>query len=236
MGADRLKMNRLRNGEAQNNLPKQRDRNLSQGFNGGVVNLASDGSNARPYYDGNSGEASDGLKEILKPDVVCKWAGKQKEMTLEDMYGQEMVDDDDDDDDSDWEPIEKCVKIMKWFCTNCTMVNVDGVIHCKKLSIFVRLRLRLSLRGLIRYFTPDTYANEHSACSAGLQLVRPPGHHAGVRQAKGFCLHNNAALAALAAQVSGARKVLTVDWIFLQPSLLTKTYTFLLFLALACFS
>lgn len=43
--------------------------------------------------------------------------------------------------------------------------------------------------------------------------VRPPGHHAGVRQAMGFCLHNNAAAAALAAQASGAKKVLIVDWV-----------------------
>ncbi|KAK6921130.1 Histone deacetylase domain [Dillenia turbinata] len=83
------------------------------------------------------------------------------------------------------------------------------------------------------YFTPDTYANEHSACAArlaaglcadlasavfsglvknGFALVRPPGHHAGIRQAMGFCLHNNAAVAALAAQAAGAKKVLIVDW------------------------
>ncbi|KAL4376611.1 hypothetical protein GQ457_02G016330 [Hibiscus cannabinus] len=84
------------------------------------------------------------------------------------------------------------------------------------------------------YFTPDTYANEHSAQAArlaaglcadfasaifservknGFALVRPPGHHAGVRQAMGFCLHNNAAVAALAAQAAGAKKVLIVDWV-----------------------
>uniref|UniRef100_A0A1D1Z292 histone deacetylase n=1 Tax=Anthurium amnicola TaxID=1678845 RepID=A0A1D1Z292_9ARAE len=86
---------------------------------------------------------------------------------------------------------------------------------------------------LLSYFTPDTYANEHSASAArlaaglcsdlasaiisgharnGFALVRPPGHHAGVKQAMGFCLHNNAAVAALAAQAAGAKKVLIVDW------------------------
>ncbi|KAL6880178.1 hypothetical protein ACP4OV_011743 [Aristida adscensionis] len=86
---------------------------------------------------------------------------------------------------------------------------------------------------LYSYFTSDTYANGHSACAAklaaglcadlaslivsgrvrnGFAMVRPPGHHAGVRQAMGFCLHNNAAVAALAAQRAGAKKVLIVDW------------------------
>ena len=45
--------------------------------------------------------------------------------------------------------------------------------------------------------------------------MRPPGHHAGVKQAMGFCLHNNAAVAALAAQKAGAKKVLIVDWVML---------------------
>ncbi|PWA71675.1 histone deacetylase 15 [Artemisia annua] len=83
------------------------------------------------------------------------------------------------------------------------------------------------------YFTSDTYANNDSALAArlaaglcadlasaiysgraknGFALVRPPGHHAGVKHAMGFCLHNNAAVAALAAQAAGAKKVLIVDW------------------------
>nr|BAC42833.1 putative histone deacetylase [Arabidopsis thaliana] len=86
---------------------------------------------------------------------------------------------------------------------------------------------------LYSYFTSDTYANEYSARAArlaaglctdlatdiftgrvknGFALVRPPGHHAGVRHAMGFCLHNNAAVAALVAQAAGAKKVLIVDW------------------------
>ncbi|KAG0478775.1 hypothetical protein HPP92_013494 [Vanilla planifolia] len=84
-----------------------------------------------------------------------------------------------------------------------------------------------------KLFHPDTYANQHSALAAriaaglcadlaiiimsgktsnGFALVRPPGHHAGTRQAMGFCLHNNAAVAAFAAQAAGAKKVLIVDW------------------------
>lgn len=84
-----------------------------------------------------------------------------------------------------------------------------------------------------RYFTSDTYANKHSALAArlaagicadlasaimtgkahnGFAVVRPPGHHAEQENVMGFCLHNNACVAARAAQAAGARKVLIVDW------------------------
>jgi acetoin utilization deacetylase AcuC-like enzyme len=43
-------------------------------------------------------------------------------------------------------------------------------------------------------------------------LVRPPGHHAEPDQAMGFCLLNNAAIAAEAARRAGAARVLIVDW------------------------
>jgi acetoin utilization deacetylase AcuC-like enzyme len=43
-------------------------------------------------------------------------------------------------------------------------------------------------------------------------LVRPPGHHARPDRAMGFCLLNNAAIAAQAARGAGARRVLIVDW------------------------
>ena len=43
-------------------------------------------------------------------------------------------------------------------------------------------------------------------------LVRPPGHHAEAAQAMGFCLLNNAAIAAEAARRLGAARVLILDW------------------------
>lgn len=43
--------------------------------------------------------------------------------------------------------------------------------------------------------------------------VRPPGHHAGVRTAMGFCLMNNAAIGARhAQQAHGVERVAIVDW------------------------
>ncbi|KAK6127715.1 hypothetical protein DH2020_038555 [Rehmannia glutinosa] len=277
-----------------------------------------------------------------------KNAKRKSDMTLEEMYNNQYDFEDDEDDDSDWEPSAlpdpNVVEIPKWFCINCTMVNIGVDFHCDVCgehresgilqsgflaSPFHRAdvltendthaavglqdsrlqsiasdnltaigfdermllheevvrkshphperpdRLRaiaaslaaagifpgrcypISAREITReellmvhssenieaveltshvfssYFTPDTYANEYSASSArlaaglcfdlaaaiysgsaknGFALVRPPGHHAGVKQAMGFCLHNNAAIAASAAQIAGAKKVLIIDW------------------------
>src|SRR5262249_35541996 len=42
-------------------------------------------------------------------------------------------------------------------------------------------------------------------------LVRPPGHHAEPGRAMGFCLYNNAAIAAEAARSLGAQRVAVLD-------------------------
>ncbi|MFO0681156.1 MAG: histone deacetylase [Sandaracinus sp.] len=46
----------------------------------------------------------------------------------------------------------------------------------------------------------------------GIALLRPPGHHAEHDRAMGFCLLNNVAVAARAAQAAGAKKIAIVDW------------------------
>lgn len=290
---------------------------------------------------------SDVIDEVSEPNPLpnAKRVKVQKELTFQDLYQSQELFDEDDEEDDDWDPtqLQKCLEVIKWFCKNCTMDNLNNDVCCqicgehkdskilsrghfaspfaqdedpdeiqpsiKKLKDVDSLesaansstaigfdermllhaevemksrphperpdRLRAIAASLARagifpgrchsipareitqeelmmvhssehiesvevtsklmssYFTSDTYANEHSACAArlaaglcadlasavisgraknGFALVRPPGHHAGVKDVMGFCLHNNAAVAALAAQAAGARKVLILDW------------------------
>ncbi len=84
------------------------------------------------------------------------------------------------------------------------------------------------------YLDPDTYVRDGSWEAAlhaaggvtalvgevaagrldnGFALVRPPGHHAEANRGMGFCLFNNVAVAARAAQVEhGLERILIVDW------------------------
>lgn len=57
----------------------------------------------------------------------------------------------------------------------------------------------------------DTVAGQGGGVAFG--LLRPPGHHAGAGEGRGFCLFNNAALAARhALDAHGARRVFILDW------------------------
>ena len=47
---------------------------------------------------------------------------------------------------------------------------------------------------------------------AAFVIVRPPGHHALPDRGMGFCLFNNAAVAAAAARRAGCQRVMIVDW------------------------
>jgi acetoin utilization deacetylase AcuC-like enzyme len=93
-------------------------------------------------------------------------------------------------------------------------------------------RLRL-LSGVRAALDPDTTVSPGSVTAATLAagaaigavddvwsgraenafaLVRPPGHHAESTGAMGFCLLNNAAIAAEAARRLGAERVMILDW------------------------
>ncbi|XP_034914818.1 histone deacetylase 15 isoform X3 [Populus alba] len=346
MGSETIKTGRLANGEAQKSVHKERRGLSSNGMNGKHENLGSNRAGTSSSGEGydlmmNTGDVDGNLDGDIEPVFVC---ARQGDLTFQDIHDHGDFFDEDEEDDSDWEPVQKHVELIKWFCVNCTMVNLGDGVVCDlcgehKDSGILRLgffaspssqdagcsevesemkgknkemhsqlsasnsstaigfdqrmllhsevqmkshphpersdRLRaiaaslataglfpgrcypISAREITReelqmvhslehiqdveltshifssYFTPDTYANEHSACAArlaaglcadlastifsgrvknGFAMVRPPGHHAGVREAMGFCLHNNAAVAALAAQAAGAKKVLIVDW------------------------
>ncbi|XP_013133269.1 PREDICTED: histone deacetylase 6 isoform X1 [Papilio polytes] len=78
------------------------------------------------------------------------------------------------------------------------------------------------------YFHPDTLESAAVAAgcvlqtvdavlskvaSAGVCVVRPPGHHAEADMPSGFCLLNNAAMAATyAVQAHGVKRLLILDW------------------------
>ncbi|KAK2968362.1 hypothetical protein RJ640_019500, partial [Escallonia rubra] len=138
MGSESLQMSRLLNGKAENNLHNQRDQIPCQGYNQRLGNLGSVGISASMCQDdGDSGEVSglssrdtaNDLNGDMLPDVISKEAGRDKDMTLEDMYNNQNGFDDEDD-DSDWEPLETRIAVTKWFCINCTMVNFDDHVHC----------------------------------------------------------------------------------------------------------
>jgi acetoin utilization deacetylase AcuC-like enzyme/nucleotide-binding universal stress UspA family protein len=96
------------------------------------------------------------------------------------------------------------------------------------------LRVAATAKEPFSRLTPDTYAcsrsYEAASRAAGAVMaavdavidgrsrnafvpVRPPGHHAEVGKAMGFCLFNNVALGAeYARAVKGVQKVLIVDW------------------------
>src|SRR6266850_925876 len=57
----------------------------------------------------------------------------------------------------------------------------------------------------------DTVMKEEGGRAFG--LIRPPGHHATISKAMGFCLFNNAAIGARYAQAKyGVERVLIIDW------------------------
>ena len=83
-------------------------------------------------------------------------------------------------------------------------LDADTAISRESFEV-ARLAAGAATTAVDRVFSP----NVDNAFAA----VRPPGHHAGTQMAMGFCLFNNAAIAARYAQtVYGIERVLVVDW------------------------
>jgi len=83
------------------------------------------------------------------------------------------------------------------------MVTMDTVMHEETHEI-----ARLAAGGGI--VAAESAWND---CRPAIALLRPPGHHAEKDRAMGFCIFNNAAIAARYAQQKGlAENVLIIDW------------------------
>jgi len=106
----------------------------------------------------------------------------------------------------------------------------DELLRVHTESYIAKLDQAAGLRG---HFDEDTYYSPTSVAAArraaggavalsdslvsgdsklGFALVRPPGHHATPDSAMGFCMLNNAAVAAAQARALGLTRIAIVDW------------------------
>jgi acetoin utilization deacetylase AcuC-like enzyme len=111
------------------------------------------------------------------------------------------------------EDISRChgnqlIDQLKTLCERgVPFVDLDTVISRESYDV-ARLAAGAAITAVDHVFA----ANESEGRNA-FALVRPPGHHATPNKAMGFCLFNNAAIAARYAQARyGAERVLIIDW------------------------
>jgi len=122
--------------------------------------------------------------------------------------------------------VSRCVPVAARSATDDELLEIHTTAHLAAIAATERVAFA--------QLDPDTYTSAGSHLAArlaagglvdltlavargqvdnGLALLRPPGHHAEADRAMGFCLFNNVAVAARAAQASrAASKVLIVDW------------------------
>ena len=77
--------------------------------------------------------------------------------------------------------------------------------------LWLHLELGYAIMGLVMAIDKSTLTIRYL-----LYQVRPPGHHALDSTVMGFCLHNNAAVAAKAALAAGAKKIMILDWVSMK--------------------
>ncbi|HWO01075.1 MAG TPA: histone deacetylase [Blastocatellia bacterium] len=86
-------------------------------------------------------------------------------------------------------------------------VDLDTVISSESYQV-ARLAAGAAIAAVDHVFAGNASEGRNA-----FALVRPPGHHATPNRAMGFCLFNNAAIAARYAQARyGAERVLIIDW------------------------
>lgn len=94
--------------------------------------------------------------------------------------------------------IESLVGASGWLAQDTTAVSPESVVAA-------RLAAGAGISAIEAIASGE---GRHTFC-----IVRPPGHHASTDDARGFCLYNNIAVAAMhAREVLGYRRVMIWDW------------------------
>src|SRR2546422_2101690 len=100
---------------------------------------------------------------------------------------------------------EELIHEIEWLCAqDAGFIDVDTRVSRESFEV-ARLAAGAAIAAV------DAVMKEEGGRAFG--LIRPPGHHATISKAMGFCLFNNAAIGARYAQAKyGVERVLIIDW------------------------